>query len=254
MQIKALEYKYFNHIPFSKIEKKYNTYSSKKTVNLTEDEFKSILSNLFTIKYLFPEFAGQINLKGFQMLNHVYFSSNITIEFGWLMIENLDRSYLNWYNELLNNSYDISNILLDNELHDFVEQALIDYMAYRKIEYGKFFLQRYTKVILDVNNIFNYEKIKKRIENTPKPLKLIADNIKMVNPDLSVDEYLFLMFIIKNAILKSDNAAIDYAFVNSIVKNDFFKIDNNREIYRVTINKTLNMNWEINKGRGGHKL
>lgn len=60
MQIKALEYKYFNHVPFSKIEKKYNTYSSKKTVNLTEDEFKSILSNLFTIKYLFRNSLGKL--------------------------------------------------------------------------------------------------------------------------------------------------------------------------------------------------
>jgi hypothetical protein len=106
MELKVLDFKEFNHIEYKKIESKYE--NNPNPVTFTLDEFKSIVSLLFSVQYHTPEVSEEHlhNIAG--ILYEEYPIVNITSKFGRQMIENLDNDYLDWMDSLSNRSYHIS--------------------------------------------------------------------------------------------------------------------------------------------------
>ena len=57
MELKVLDFKEFNHIEYKKIESKYE--NNPNPVTFTLDEFKSIVSLLFSVQYHTPEVSEE---------------------------------------------------------------------------------------------------------------------------------------------------------------------------------------------------
>lgn len=153
MEIKPLVFKSYDYVKWINIRKKYNNEYNTTPVFLTEIELKSILALLFSIRYNYPI----INEKSKDEIKFILIDEHpitrIPSVFGHQMLENLDKEHMEWFNRLHNKSYLLSEIFIDSELNEFVHLALIDYMAIRKFEYGKFFLNKLSKSIFDSNEV-----------------------------------------------------------------------------------------------------
>jgi hypothetical protein len=256
MEIKPLVFQSYHHIKFLDIKKKNIEEYNSKSVSLSEIELKSILALLFSIRYHYPNITQQQIGMADDVVSERYPITNITSKFGHQIIENLDKDNQEWLNILQDKRYLLSKIFLDSELNDFVHMALIDYMAIRKIEYGKFFLNEWSKSIIDTTGYFfdAYSKdIISALESNSNKLQLIADKIYEVNSNLKVSESLILVFTLNEYFSKSNNSEVSYAITNYIVRDNIHELNQKRSIYRTTINDVLKIRWNLNKGRGGHK-
>lgn len=255
MELKALEFKEYKHVKYSEIVEKHRMNFYTEPINFTIDELKSLLSILFSIHYHLPEISkGQndnINATLYEKNDIV----NITSNFGRQMIENLDTNYNEWLNSLQKESYVLSNVLIDKALTDFVNMVLIDYMVIRKFEYGKYFLNQWSKSIIDSRNLFlHFERIKNAIVNKTDPTKIIGEIIQKANKNLSIPEGLLLVFTLKEIILKPSNSFGDYALTNFIVRDNIFDLSLKKNIFKNTINESLKQRWNLDRGKGGPKL
>lgn len=256
MEIKPLEFKEFHHVSYSDIGEKYKDEFNSNSVRLSVVELKSMLALLFSIQFHEPTFSEQKSYKRKIILFEVAPVINITSKFGRHMIENLDKENLDWFNRLQSKSYLLSKIFKDGELNDFVHMALIDYMAIRKFEFGKFFLNGLSKSIIDTTGYFfdsKSEKVKKFLENNPNKLELIANKILNANSILNNKEALILVFAFNEYFSKSNNSDVVYAITNYIVRDNIYELNLKKNIFRNTISEALNNGWNLNKGRGGHK-
>ena len=254
MEFKALDFKKYNHIKYTEIEEKYRNDYTTNPVKFSEDEFKSILALLFSIRYHLPEISEQQRTKINDIIYESYPIINITSKFGRQLIENLESEYLDWFNSLLNKSYLLSKVFIDKELKDFVHVALIDYLIIRKIEYGKFFLNEWSKTIIDTKGYFfntHSNRIKNSLDGNTDSLKIISSKIQAANPKLPIDEGLLLVFTLKEYFIKSNNAEIEYAITNYIVRDKIHDLNLRSTIYKSTINEVINQKWNLNKGKGG---
>ena len=257
MEIKPLVFKSYDYVKWINIRKKYKNEYDSTPVFLTEIELKSILAILFSIRYNYPI----INEKSKDEIKFILIDEHpitrIPSVFGHQMLENLDKEHIEWFNRLHNKSYLLSEILKDSELNEFVQFALIDYMAIRKFEYGKFFLNKLSKSIFDSNEVSTNsvtEKIKDTLNNTSNKLEFIADKIRRDNPFLDIKDLLIMSFAFNEYFSKSSNSDIIYAITNYIVKEKIYELSIKRNIFKDAINKTIKRNWNLNRGRGGHKL
>ena len=89
MELKVLDFKEFNHIKFKEIEAKYD--NDPNPVKFTLDEFKSIVSLLFSVQYHTPEVSEEHLHNIADILYEEYPIINITSKFGRQMIENLEN-------------------------------------------------------------------------------------------------------------------------------------------------------------------
>ena len=257
MEIKALNFKEYHHVKYTETVQKYINDFNKNPVKFSEDEFKSILSLLFSIRYHLPEISEQQRTKINDIIYESYPIINITSKFGRQMIENLENEYLDWFNDLLNKSFLMSNFFDNKELNDFVHVALIDYLTIRKIEYGKFFLNEFSKIIIDKSGYFfnTYsDRIKDSLKGNTDSLKIISSKIQEANPKLSIDEGLLLVFTLKEYFIKSNNAEFEYAITNYIVRDKIHELNLRRYIYKSTVKDVINIKRNINKGKGGRRL
>ena len=247
MELKVLDFKEFNHIEYKKIESKYE--NNPNPVTFTLDEFKSIVSLLFSVQYHTPEVSEEHlhNIAG--ILYEEYPIVNITSKFGRQMIENLDNDYLDWMDSLSNRSYHISEMIFNEELNDFVHLALIDYMIIRKFEYGKFFLNEWSKLFFDLDGYslsLNVVEIMRIFRTKEDALKMLCDKLLKKNPDLSDYEVLLLAFTFKELFYKSDKDSVNYAFTNYIVRDKIHEINARIDILKLSMIKEINPNQKTN--------
>ncbi len=257
MEIKPLVFKSYDYVKWINIRKKYNNEYNTTPVLLTEIELKSILALLFSIRYNYPI----INEKSKDEIKFILIDEHpitrIPSVFGHQMLENLDKEHMEWFNRLHNKSYLLSEIFNDSGLNEFVHLALIDYMAIRKFEYGKFFLNKLSKSIFDSNEVSTNsitEKIKDTLNNTSNKLEFIADKILKANPMTDTKDLLIMSFAFNEYFSKSSNKDAVYAITNYIVKENIYLLSIKKNIFKEAINKTMKRNWNLNRGRGGHKL
>lgn len=274
MELKVLDFKEFSHIKYEEIESKYE--NDPNPVTFTLDEFKSIVSLLFSVQYHTPEVSEEHLHNIADILYEEYPIVNITSKFGRQMIENLDNDYLEWMNSLSNKSYRISEMIFNEELNDFVHLALIDYMIIRKFEYGKFFLNEWSKLFFNLDGYslsLNVVEIMRIFRTKEDALKMLCDKLLKKNPDLSGYEVLFLAFTFKELFYKSDKDSINYALTNYIVRDKIHELNARIAILKLAmvkeispnnitnsknINKRNNNDKDIdeeglNKGKGGPK-
>ena len=159
------------------------------------------------------------------------------------MIENLENDYLEWMNSLSNKSYRISEMIINEELNDFVHLALIDYMIIRKFEYGKFFLNEWSKQFFDLDGYslsMNVVEIIRIFRTKEDALKMLCDKLLKKNPDLSDYEVLFLAFTFKELFYKSDKDFINYALTNFIVRDKIHELNARIEKLQLALKNEIN--------------
>ena len=247
MELKVLDFKEFNHIKFKEIEAKYD--NDPNPVKFTLDEFKSILSLLFSVQYHTPEVSEEHLHNIADILYEEYPIINITSKFGRQMIENLENDYLEWMNSLSNKSYRIYEMIFNEELNDFVHLALIDYMIIRKFEYGKFFLNEWSKLFFNLDGYslsMNVVEIIGVFRTKEDALKMLCNKLLKKNPDLSDYEVLFLAFTFKELFYKSDKDSINYAFTNYIVRDTIHELNARIDILKLSMIKEINPNQKTN--------
>ena len=247
MELKVLDFKEFNHIEYKKIESKYE--NNPNPVTFTLDEFKSIVSLLFSVQYHTPEVSEEHLHNIADILYEEYPIVNITSKFGRQMIENLENDYLEWMNSLSNKSYRLSEMIFNEELNDFVHLALIDYMIIRKFEYGKFFLNEWSKLFFNLDEYslsLNVAEIIGVFRTKEDALKMLCNKLLKKNPDLLGYEVLLLAFTFKELFYKSDKDPINYAFTNYIVRDKIHELNARIDILRLSMIKEINPNQKTN--------
>ncbi len=253
MELKTLDFKNYHHVRFDEIEKRYKEEFNSEPMGLSESELKSILALLFSIQFHYPVSSNDQIEKVNDILYERHRIINLTTRFGRQMIENLDDVYLEWFNELLDRRYHLSEIIKDIELNNFVHLAVTDYMSIRKIEFGKFFLNEWSKSIIDTSSYYfdSYSRnIKKYFEDNPEKIWVVAEKIEKANPSLTTREGLLLIFTLKEYFIKPNNSIVDYAITNYIVRDNIHELNLKRSVYMSTIREVLNQKWNLNKGKG----
>jgi hypothetical protein len=257
MEIKTLDFKNYHHVRFDEIEKKYKEEFNSEPMGFSESELKSILALIFSIQFHYPVSSNDQIEKVNDILYERHRIINLTTRFGRQMIENLDYVYLEWFNELLNRRYHLFEIIKDIELNNFVHLAVTDYMSIRKIEFGKFFLNEWSKSIIDTSSYYfdSYSRnIKKYFEDNPEKIWVVAEKIEKANPSLTIREGLLLIFTLKEYFIKPNNSIMDYTITNYIVRDNIHELNLKRSVYMSTIREVLNQKWNLNRGKGGPKL
>ena len=151
MELKSLEIKNINQISLKDINSKYFTQRESSLIKFTPTEFKSLLALKFACSYHIPFVDNEEEL-----INETYHESslflNITTKFGRQLIANLeDDESKKIYYFIRNREYNYDSFFNDIQIEDFAEEILINQMAFRSLEYGKYFLNYFTTKI---HNLF----------------------------------------------------------------------------------------------------
>lgn len=251
MEIKTLEFKNYNHISIENIRKEYGFSNPSK---LKPDEFNSFLSLLFSYNYHYPNPTKDKEKEILYLFSEKDALLNTTRDFGRQMIENLDGFNKEWLENLQSKTYKIFP-LNNAELLDFVDFVLIDFLNIRDWEYGRVFIQNFSKLLIDTYKFDLYSNsIKKYLENDNDYLKKIGKKIIQDTIKLETHEALLLVFVLKENLFKSKMTIYDYSITNYIVKENMYKLCNKKEDFRKVINNCLSPKWFRNKGKGGPTL
>ena len=252
MEIKPLEFKELNHVSYIDIRKKYEEVFNSNSVRLSEVELKSILALLFSIRFHWSEDKEQNTKMYFAVINEGIPLINTTRDFGRHLIENLDRVKQEQLKSLSNEMYELKNIMINHKLVDFVEMNLVDYMTFRSFEYGRFFMRRFSKEVMSFLKLdLKSNHINNALKDQSYPLKKIAEKVHKSNSFLSTHDELLLAFLLEENLLKTKLSPIQYGLVAYIAKENILKINLKIRIYKQTIDKILDMRWNLNKGMGG---
>lgn len=260
MEYKTLEFKRHIYVPLEEIKKKHinDNNNTIKSVQLSSVELKSLLSYLFAYSFHSDATVDSNNkekaLSFFTDSNEFF---NISKEFGRCLIENLEGFELNWFENLLESTHNIENVNNNEKLNDFIDDVLINQIPIRQWEYGRFFLQKLF-LILTVSNKWKNNQMKifeevgkldKKEDNT----LLIARKIQKVNTSLDNYKAFTMVFVLKEKLFKEKMTLYDYTVISQIAQQKMIHFFLKRVDLFITYNKCLDMKWNNNKGRGGHK-
>ena len=223
-------------------------------VSFSDTELKSILSIIYAIYLHNPEVRETQNeIKGFLTEQNPFF--NISRDFGRLLLENLEGSKLEWYQELLKAKYKLDGIFHNQELIYFVNEALISQMPIRQWEYGRFFLQQLFPILVDKFKWYNSkDHIYRSIENDENPLLKIAGMFKKSQTTLNAYENFTLIFVLKQQLLKEKITMGDYMVISQIAQHRILQLHSRRLVLKRSFNSVIKIGWSLNKGRGGPRI
>jgi len=255
VKVKTLEYQKHNHITFLNIRSKYfvDNVITEKPIQLTNDEIRSIISLLFCIKFHYPNFTNNDIDKLNIILTEKAPLFNITRDFGRHMIENLDSYYTGWLKHIEKSTFRFDSIFNNNnEIIDFVEMALLDYMSIRNWEFGKFFIQEFSKIIINPISLdINSMDIRNALGKDSNYLIKIGEKISESKTNLKTHESLLLVFALRERIIKEKIVPYySYALTSYIVKENAFELSLKINIFKESLNRSLNFKWNKGKGRG----
>lgn len=256
MKYKSPEIESYSYINIKELvlTKKQQGYEATDNVKFTELELKSILSWIFAYHFHLPETSqyNQTQTDSFNTDQNVFFK--ITIDFGRYLLENLDSFEKDWFNKLLQNEYKIRGILYNEDILNFVEEALIDIMNIRQWEYGRFFLQKLFMILSD-NPTWEKEErnILNALTNKEDYMSIMAKKINKTNTFLNLREEFVLIFTLKEKVLKSKMTMYDYTAISQIAQQKTYLFYTRRNELKLSFNKYLKQNWSLNRGMGGPK-
>lgn len=260
MDIKPLEIKKITQISLKEIYSKYIVLNEFPNIKFTPIEFKSLLALKFAYNYHVPfvDDNEELNSKTY---NENSLFLNITTAFGRQLIANLeDDESKKIYYYLSNREYNYNSFFNDSQIIDFVEEILINQMAFRNLEYGKYFLNYFTRIIVEKGYEVDSD-IKLKIDSLKKsktPVKNIISQLEKNLKNISTPEGLLLTLALKKYLLDIKVSAVEYGLVNLIARQKILILTKNIQQYKNIVNKTLTMRWNLNqskgKGRGGRKM
>jgi translation initiation factor 2 beta subunit (eIF-2beta)/eIF-5 len=169
------------------------------------------------------------------------------------MIENLDNYYKGWLNHIEKTTFHFDKILKNTEIINFVEMALLDFMIIRNWEFGKFFIQEFSKIIIDSTTLErNSLSIKRALEKENDYLKKIGEKILESDENLETNESLLLVITLQERIIKNTVLRYSYTLTSYIVRENALELSLKIDTYKKTLSKSLNLKWsiDIDKGKG----
>ena len=259
MYIKCLEIERINQIAFHDINLKYLTQKDASNIKFTPDEFKSLLALKFAYNYHLPFVDNNKEL-----INKTYFENslflNFTTKFGIQLIANLDDDESKKiYYHLSNREYNYKSFFNDFQIIDFVEEILINQMAFRNLEYGKYFLNYFSNYVIE-NNYKNHSDFKHNIDFLLKnetPVNIIISQLEKKSNNISTPEGLLLTLVLKKYLLDIKVNALEYGLVNLIARQKILILAKNIQQYKNIVKETLTTKWDLYRGKGngkgGHK-
>lgn len=255
MKYNTLEIKNYRYINYGELVliKKQQGYEITDYVKFTELELKSLLSWAFAYHLHLTETSQYNNQPNtFNSDANVFFK--ISLDFGRSLLENLDSYRKDWFNELLQKEYKIQGIVHNENILSFVEEGLIDLMNVIEWEYGRFFLQKLFLIISD-NSIWEREEknILNALKNKEDYMSIMAKKIKDTNTFLNSREEFILIFVLKEKILKEEMTMYDYTVISQIAQQKMYLLHSRRNDLKLSFNKYLKQNWNLNRGMGGPK-
>ncbi len=250
MIYKTLTIKSNTHISFAEILNRFNNegINLSKPVKLHSIELKSLISILFSLLLHLPNYKFENTKQYLAILNEHNKLFKISREFGRHLLENLKDNDKNRRLELENERYLLRGILLNEKLIQFVEEVLIDSLIIKQWEYGRFFIQKFSAIIINKTIWdFNENKINRALNNTDSDLEKIVSMFK--EDKLNNFETLILAYVIKENSSSSSNTMLDYMLSSIIFKDKAFYLNQNLTKLENTITKTINRKWNRNRGR-----
>mgnify|MGYP003520877444 FL=1 len=244
------------HIPYFDTRAKYfsNGIITDIPIQLTSDEIKSILSLFFCFKFHYPNFDNSKIPEINAILNERNPVFNITKDFGRHLIENLSGYYKSWLNYIEKTPFRFDKILENKEIINFVEMALLDFMIIRNWEFGKFFIQEFSKIIIDSTTLNrNFLDIKRALEKEADYLKKIGEKIIESEDNLETNESLLLVITLQERILKNTVSLYSYTLISFTVREKAWQLSLKIDTYKKSLSKSLNFKWSIDKGKGRGK-
>lgn len=240
------------YILFSELKKKYDNNDSTK---FTEQELKSLLSMLYAFEIHFEE-AKKLTTKEqkeFLFDKNPYFK--ISIDFGLILLDNLEGFKKECFQELLSNPYNFNNIFKSEELNIFNQDVLISQMNIRQWEYGKhFFNCFYEKIDLQTtywetykNKIISYTQYKSNFWN------IMYQKMSQIKTHLENHEAILLAFLIKSKIENQELNMKDYLFLGFIGSQKMNYIYSREQALKNSLQEILSLNPNLKKGIGGPK-
>lgn len=255
MELKSLEINSINQISLKEIYSKYVTQSEFPNIKFTPNEFKSLLALKFAYCYHAPFVDDNQELINKTYLGNSIFL-NFTTTFGRQLIANLDDDESKKvYYQLLNREYNYKSFFNDSQIIDFVEEILINQMAFRNLEYGKYFLNHFSNNIIE-NNYKNHSSFKLNIDFLIKnetPVNYIVSQLEKSTKNISIPEALLLTFALKEYLLDTKANAVEYGLVNLIARQKILILTKNIQQYKNIVKETLTTKWDLNKGKGKGK-
>lgn len=241
----------FVHINFHDIGKKYlANYNENGKVLFTDIELKSILSLIFAYQLHLPELEKQSKEERLKFLSEQNYYFNISKEFGRLLLENLVDFKLEWFNGLKKQSFKLVTVGSDENLNEFVEEALIDQMNIRQWEYGKYFFQSYSNIL---DSSISYKKIQgnQSNQNSAKFWDNLYDKMDSIKEPIENYEAVLLGFYVKSKIEKQDLNMQNYSLLGSISCQKLIYLFKREQNLKQALNELLSLDQKlkINKGR-----
>ncbi|KIX22071.1 hypothetical protein SY27_05230 [Flavobacterium sp. 316] len=221
---------------------------------------KSIISYIFAIQY----HDSDDRERNKEIINYILFEkhtiTNTTREFGRLVLENLDGFKKEYLKSLQIKTYNLKDILNNNDLLEFTDTVLIDYMPLRSFEYGKLFMKKFTEEVINKNEFnFYYNKIQNVLKKEEHPLKKIGEQVTKANEyNFTLQENLLLALVLKEKLIATKCSLTEYSLVSVVARVKILDLVKRLEIYKKILDKSYALRWNLdngkNRGRGGPRL
>ena len=220
-------------------------------VYFSDQDFKSLLALSFAIE-LHGNYLEQLpgtDLKNFNLDSNRYFE--ITINFGLILLDNLSEFKKEWFNTLLSKQYKLGDFFKYPEIKEFTQEALIDQLNVRQWEYGRYFLESFSKIM-------GSSIVRQPIKSTQSRGEfwdLMYKKMDAIKEPIENYEAVLLAFFIKKHIEKQDLNMRDYFLLGSIACQKMHLIFKRELNLKQAINEIVSLDQNLNKGkrRGGPK-
>lgn len=221
-------------------------YANNEVIDFTEQCFKSLLALSFAsdLHSAYAQKMTKADTNGFFLDSNPYFK--ISIDFGLTLLDNLSDFNKEWFNKLLSQSYKFEEIMNNPDIIEFVQEGLIDQLNVRQWEYGKYFLESFSK-FMDSSII---SKPIKSIQNQEEFwVKMYQIMVKIKEP-IEKYEPVLLAYFIKNHVEKHDLNMLDYFRLGLISSQKMPLIFKRQQNLKQALREIIALDQNLNKKKG----
>ena len=215
-------------------------------VYFSEQDFKSLLALSFAIElhgnYL-RELPGT-DLKNFNLDSNRYFK--ISINFGLILLDNLSDFKKEWFSTLLSQQYRFEDFFNYTDIKEFTQEALIDQLNVRQWEYGRYFLESFSKIM---GSLIIKQPIKST-QSSGEFWDLIYKKMDIIKEPIENYEAVLLAFFIKKHIEKQSLNMRDYFLIGNVACQKMHLIFKRELNLKQATREIVSLDQNLNKKKG----
>ena len=247
-EFEVLSPKTTSYILYKDLSKEYR--NSEYSV-YTEQNLKSLLALTFAIN-LHGAYVQKLTVadkNDFYLDSNIYFK--ISINFGLTLLDNLSDFKKEWFNTLLSQPHKLVGFINDPDIIDFTQEALIDQLNVRQWEFGKYFLESFSKIM---DNFIIKQPIKSS-QSRGEFWDLMYKKMDIIKEPIENHEAVLLAFFVKKHIEKQDLNMRDYLLLGSIACQKMHLVFKRELNLKQAMREIVSLDQILAKGkrRGGPK-